>query len=628
MLQGDFRLTLGAQPQDAAHTRFRVWAPRRQRVEVRVHDPQGLQHLPLQRTAGGYFEATLPVPTGALYTYRLDGGEAFADPASRFQPQGPHGPSQVVDPRRYAWRDAGWKGPALEGQVLYELHVGTFSPERGYAGVERRLPELKALGVTALELMPLHTFPGRFNWGYDGVTLFAPCAVYGEPDALRRLVDAAHALGLSVILDVVYNHLGPDGNYLPQFSPGYFSTRYEGEWGQPTNFDDFPDAGGSRDFFVQNACYWVSEYHFDGLRLDATQSLFDASARHVLQELSERVRRAAGERRVLLIAENEPQDLRCLLPPEQGGHGTDALWIDDFHHAAHVAAVGRPEAYLMDYRGTAQELLSCALRNALYQGQYYRWQKKPRGTPLLHTPAPHAVFFLQNHDQLANLPRGERLAQLAGAARTRALTTLLLLLPQTPLLFMGQEWAASAPFLFFVDHTPELMPLVERGRNAYVSQFDSARHALQTEGYRIPFGEEALRLSTLDWTERERAAHRDMLRLHTELLRLRREDPVFAAQSRERLAGAVLSESALVLRYQGSEQQGDRLLLLNLGPTLELSPCPEPLLAPVPGKLWHPLLSSEETRFGGGGAAPPVTDGQWRIPGQSACVLTSEEKTA
>jgi maltooligosyltrehalose trehalohydrolase len=628
VLEGDFRLSLGALPLDGGRTHFRVWAPRRQRVELCLEGAAGPAYLPLQRSEGGYFEATLPVPTGALYTYRLDGGDCFPDPASRFQPQGPHGPSQVVDPRRYAWQDGAWRGPALEGQVLYELHVGTFSPEGSYAGVERRLPELRALGVTAISLMPLHTFPGRFNWGYDGVTLFAPCAVYGEPDGLRRLVDAAHAQGLSVLLDVVYNHLGPDGNYLAQFSPGYFSTRYEGEWGQPTNFDDFPDAAGSRDFVIQNACYWVSEFHFDGLRLDATQSLFDAGPRHVLQELSDRVRRAAGGRRVLLVSENEPQDVRCLLPTERGGHGTDALWIDDFHHSAHVAAVGRPEAYLMDYRGTAQELLSCALRNALYQGQHYRWQHKPRGTPLLHTPAPRAVFYLQNHDQLANLPRGERLVQLAGAARTRALTTLLLLLPQTPMLFMGQEWAASAPFLYFVDHTPELMPLVEKGRNAFVSQFDSARHALEHEGHRIPFGEEAFRLSTLDWSERERGLHREMLRLHTELLRLRREDPVFAAQARERLAGAVLSEQTLVLRYQGSEQQGDRLLILNLGAMLELSPCPEPLLAPVPGKLWRPLLSSEETRFGGGGAAPPTFDGQWRIPGQTAYVLTSEETTA
>jgi maltooligosyltrehalose trehalohydrolase len=332
---------------------------------------------------------------------------------------------------------------------------------------------------------------------------------------------------------------------------------------------------------------------------------------------------------VLVLAENEPQDLTCVLPAEQGGHGTDALWIDDFHHAARVAVMGRPEAYLTDYRGTAQELLSCALRNALYQGQYYRWQQKPRGSPLLDLPAERAVFFLQNHDQLANTLRGERLVEGAGAARARALTTLWLLLPQTPLLFMGQEWGASSPFLYFVDHTQPLQDQVERGRNAFVSQFASARRALEQEGYRIPFGEEALRLSTLDWAERERGPHRQLLALHRELLRLRREDPVFAAQDRERLAGAVLAEQALVLRYRDNGQQGERLLLLNLGPQLELAPCPEPLLAPVAGKLWRPLLSSEETRFGGSGAALPFEpEGRWRLPGQCAWVLTSEETTA
>jgi maltooligosyltrehalose trehalohydrolase len=626
-----FRLTLGARPTSAGRTHFRVWAPRRERVDVCHVGPAsagGPAFLPLQRAAGGYFEGELPVPTGALYTYRLDGGACFPDPASRFQPEGPHGPSQVVHPRGYVWGDAGWRGPGLQGQVLYEVHVGTFTREGTYAAAAERLSQLSELGVTCLELMPLHTFPGRFNWGYDGVTLFAPCAVYGEPDDLRRLVDRAHALGLSVILDVVYNHLGPDGNYLAPFSPGYFSTRYPGEWGTPTNFDEYPDAEGSRELFIQNACYWVSEFHFDGLRLDATQSLFDQSEQHVVRELTARVREAALPRRVLIVSENEPQDVKCVQPPERGGFGTDALWIDDFHHSARVAVLGRREAYLVDYQGTAQELLSCALRNALYQGQHYRWQQKPRGSPLLHTPAPQAVFYLQNHDQLANTLRGERLCQLAGAARARALTTLLLLLPQTPLLFMGQEWAASMPFLYFVDHSEPLQAHVEQGRNAFVSQFPSARAALEQEGYRVPFGEEAFRLSQLDWSEREREPHRSFLALHRELLRLRREDPVFSAQARERLAGAVLSPSAFVLRYLGDGQQGDRLLLLNLGTELELSPCPEPLLAPVAGKLWRPLLSSEETRFGGSGTAPLEDGGRWRLPGQTACVLTSEETTA
>ncbi|MDY7230750.1 malto-oligosyltrehalose trehalohydrolase [Hyalangium rubrum] len=623
-----FQLTLGAQPLADGRSHFRVWAPRRRTVDVCLHEPGGLRYLPLERTAGGYFEGTHPVPAGALYKYRLDGGDTFPDPCSRFQPEGPHGPSRVIDPGRYAWADKDWRGlSSMKGQVFYELHLGTFTPEGTYAAAAAKLPLLKELGITVLELMPLHTFPGRYNWGYDGTTLFAPCAVYGEPDDLRRLVDAAHRLGLGIILDVVYNHLGPDGNYLAQYSQGYFNPKYPNEWGDPTNFDDGEAAGPSRDFFAQNACLWIAEYHFDGLRLDATQSLYDASPTNIVKELVEKTRAAAGRRKILLIAENEPQDVRMVTPPERGGNGADGLWVDDFHHTARVAAVGRSEAYLMDYCGSAQELLSCALRNSLYQGQYYQWQKKRRGSPLLRTPPEQVVFYLQNHDQLANMLRGQRLHQIAGAARARALTTLLLLLPQTPMLFMGQEFFASSPFLYFVDHKSELQKLVQKGRNDFLCQFPSACQALQQEGYEAPIGEEAFRASKLNWSEWD--AHSEARALHADLLRLRREDPVFAAQEPSKLAGAVLGPHALVLRYFGSGQGGDRLLLFNLGTGLDLEPCPEPLLAPEPGKIWRLLLSSEHSRYGGMGTPALPGEGRVRIPGQTALVLTStEEKTA
>lgn len=623
-----FQLTLGARALENGRAHFRVWAPSRKSVDVCLNDPSGLRCHPLERGAGGYFEGTHAVPAGALYKYRLDGGDTFPDPCSRFQPEGPHGPSRIVDPSRYAWTDPEWRGIAsIKGQVLYELHVGTFTPEGTYAAAAAKLPLIKELGVTVVELMPLHTFPGRYNWGYDGTTLFAPSAVYGEPDDLRRLVEAAHRLGLGIILDVVYNHLGPDGNYLSQYSHGYFNPKYPNEWGEPTNFDDGEAAGPSRDFFIQNACYWVAEYHFDGLRLDATQSLYDASPRNIVQEIVEKTRAAAGTRKVLLIAENEPQDARIVTPPERGGYGADGMWVDDFHHTARVACVGRSEAYLMDYGGTAQELLSCALRNSLYQGQYYAWQKKRRGSPLLRTPPEHLVFFLQNHDQLANTLRGQRLHIVAGFARARAMTTFLLLLPQTPMLFMGQEFFASSPFLYFVDHKQELQKLVHKGRNEFLSQFQSARQALEAEGFVMPIGDEAFRASKLDWSERERNG--EALALHQELLRLRREDPVFAAQDASRIAGAVLSRDALVLRYYGAGQEGDRLLLLNLGAGLDMEPCPEPLLAPEPGKSWRLLLSSEHVRFGGMGAPALPEGGRVRIPGQTALVLAStEEKKA
>ena len=623
-----FQLSLGAQPLEAGRTRFRVWAPQRKTVDVCLHDPGGLRSLPLEKGAGGYFEGTHPVSTGALYKYRLDGGDTFPDPCSRFQPEGPHGPSLIVDPSRYGWADRDWRGPSsLKGQVIYEIHVGTFTPEGTFAAAAAKLPLLKDVGVTLVELMPLHTFPGRYNWGYDGVTLFAPCAVYGEPDDLRRLVDEAHRLGLGILLDVVYNHLGPDGNYLSQFSKGYFNSKYPNEWGEPTNFDDGEAAGPSRDFFIQNACHWVAEYHLDGLRLDATQNLYDASPRKVVQDLVESSRAAAGARNIIVIAESEPQDARMVTPADSGGYGADGLWVDDFHHTARVAATGRPEAYLSDYRGTAQELLSCALRNSLYQGQWYTWQKQRRGSPLLRTLPEHIVFYLQNHDQLANTLRGQRLHQLEGEARARALTMLLLLLPQTPMLFMGQEFFSSSAFLYFVDQKPELQKLVHKGRTEFLSQFPSARQALLEEGFDMPIGEAAFQASKLDWSERDR--HPEALAFHKELLRLRREDPVFAAQEPSRLAGAVLSEKALVLRYFGTGQEGDRLLLLNLGTELDLEPCPEPLLAPEAGKIWRPLLSSEHVRFGGMGAPPLPGVGRLRIPGQTALVLTStEEETA
>jgi maltooligosyltrehalose trehalohydrolase len=624
MTSTESRRPLGAHPLGKGQTRFRVWAPRRRQVEVCLPEARGLRYLPLEPRAQGYFEGIHPVAPGRLYKYRLDGGDCFPDPCSRFQPEGSHGPSRVVDATEHAWKDGDWRGIPLKGQVLYEVHLGTFTPEGTYAAAARKLPLLKELGITTLELMPLHTCPGRFNWGYDGTQLFAPHPAHGGPEELRRLVDEAHRLGLGILLDVVYNHLGPDGNYLSQFSQGYFNPKYPNEWGDPTNFDDGEAAEHSREFFIQNACHWVAEYHFDGLRLDATQSLYDASPRHIVAELVERVREVAGGRQVLIIGENEPQDVKLVTPPAEGGHGVDALWVDDFHHSAKVAATGRAEAYLRDYRGSAQELLSCALRNSLFQGQYYQWQKKPRGTPLWHMPAPRAVFYLQNHDQLANAIKGERLHQQAGLARARALTVLLLLLPQTPMLFMGQEFFASSPFLYFVDHKPELQELVRKGRNDFLSQFASARHALEQEGYRVPFGEDAFQRSKLDWNERER--NTEVLALHRDVLRLRREDPVFAAQDATRLTGAVLSRDALVLRYSGGEREGDRLLLLNLGTELELAPCPEPLLVPPLGNKWRPLLASEHVRYGGMGSPPFAEEGPPRIPGQMALVLTSEEE--
>ncbi len=620
-------------PQGDGRTRFRVWAPDRQRVDVALERARGrVGFLPLERGPDGYFEGVHEALPGDRYRYRLDGGDAFPDPASRWQPEGPHGASAICDPGVYRWRDDGWRGVGgIRGQVIYELHVGTFTREGTYAALQRALPKLKALGVTLLQLMPLHTCAGRFNWGYDGVSLFAPPPAYGTPEELKRLVDAAHAQGLGVLLDVVYNHLGPEGNYLGQYTRRYFSERYPKEWGDPLDFEG-EGAAPVRDFVIQNACYWLAELHFDGLRVDATQSLYDASCRHLASELAERARAAVGPgRRVLLIAESEPQDVQYVRPPEQGGHGFDAVWVEDFHHSAKVAATGRAEAYLGDYRGTSQELLSCVLRNALFQGQFYAHQQKARGTVLLGEDAERVVFFLQNHDQVANSPGGRRLHQLTSPSTARALTTLWLLAPQTPHLFMGQELFASTPFHYFVDHKPELQALVQEGREGFLSQFPSVKHAIEVEGFRSPIDDrafEASRLRPEEWAEVDddgtgHGPHAAAWRLHRDLLRLRREDPLFARQDARRMAGAVLGERASVLRWFGDDE-GDRLLLLNLGVEGPLSPCPEPLLAPLPRTRWALLFSSESTRYDGAGAPAPDGTGPWHLPGQCALVLRSE----
>jgi maltooligosyltrehalose trehalohydrolase len=353
----------------------------------------------LQAEGNGYHSGRVAgAGARSLYRFRLDGGRAYPDPASRFQPQGPHRPSQVIDPGTFAWIDRGWKGVTLPGQVLYEMHVGTFTREGTFAASAGQLDELARIGVTVLEVMPAAEFPGRFGWGYDGMDLFAPTRLYGTPDDFRRFVAAAHARGLGVILDVVYNHLGPEGNYLRQFAEAYFSDR-ETEWGEPLNFDG-PDCGPVREFFTANAAYWIGEYHFDGLRLDATQRIFDDSQRHILADIGRSAREAARRsgREVILVAENEPQDTRLVRPLEQAGYGLDALWNDDFHHAARVALTGRTEAYYLDYRGTPQEFVSALKYGYPYQGQRYAWQKKRRGTPTFGLPPAAFVTYIQNHD--------------------------------------------------------------------------------------------------------------------------------------------------------------------------------------------------------------------------------------
>lgn len=601
-------------------TRFRVWAPRRQRVEVLLQDTSGEAAHPLAPEAQGYFSGVLPsARTGMRYRYRLDGKVCLPDPASRFQPEGPHGPSEVVDPAAFPWTDAHWPGPTLAGQVIYELHVGSFTPEGTWAAAAGELPALADLGVTLVELMPVADFPGRFGWGYDGVCWFAPSHLYGRPDDLRRFVDAAHGLGMGVLLDVVYNHFGPDGCYLREFSEGYFSRRHLSEWGESPAFDE-PDSAPVREFVLANAAHWIREYHLDGLRLDATQSICDDSPQHILQQLGETVRQAASPRRALVVNENEPQHARLVRPVSQGGMGLDMVWNDDWHHSAFVAATGHDDAYYTDYRGQAQEFVSAAKHGFLYQGQWYRWQAQRRGTPALGLAPVRFVHFLENHDQVANSGCGERLHQRCSAARWRALSALLLLGPQTPMLFQGQEFACSAPFMFFADHQPALAAKVQQGRREFAAQFAQLALPEVAAGLPAPHELATFERCKLDHRERERGPHAQAWALHRDLLRLRRENPTLRrAQARcRRVDGAVLGPDAFVLRFFGSPADGDRLLLVNLGRTLHLDPAPEPLLAPPTQGAWRRVWGSDELRYGGPGALPPeVPEAHRHIPGRS-----------
>src|SRR5450631_335074 len=617
------RFPIGAEVQ-FGHAHLRVWAPRCGRVAV-VIEGSARSEIALSAEGNGYFSGSATgLGAGGRYWFRLDDQrKLYPDPASRFQPEGPSGPSEVIEPRAFEWTDLDWRGVSPRGQVIYELHVGTFTAAGTYAAAAERLESLSQLGVTILEIMPLADGPGRFGWGYDGVNLWAPNRLYGRPDDLRRFVAAAHAVGVGVILDVVYNHIGPNENHLGCFSPAYFTDRYKNEWGDAINFDG-NNATPSRELFIENAGYWIDEFHLDGLRLDATQAMFDSSADHILAAIGRRVRSAAKGRGTYIVAENEPQETRLVRspegPPSERGFGLDALLNDDFHHTALVALTGHNEAYYTDYRGAPQELLSAIRWGFLFQGQHYKWQKRRRGTASLDLPAESFVLYLENHDQVANSGHGARLSTLTAPDKLRAMTALLLLAPGTPMLFQGQAFGSTRPFAYFADHDDELARAVAKGRREFLAQFPSLADRDAQQRIPDPAAPDTVASCKLDWSERGRNGH--IWDLHRDLLRLRREDPAFSAQDLTRLFTAVLGAEAMVLRYRCAS--GDRLLLVNLGSDLHLDVAPEPLLAPPPGDRWRTVWSSEDPRYGGRGRAAVEADDGFHLPGHAAVVLAPE----
>ncbi len=611
------RRAIGAELVTIGGTRgvhVRVWAPTHERVTLVVETVPSPEHHVLIPEGTGHHSLFVPgLAAGTLYRFRLGASDALvADPASRFQPGGPFGPSEVIDPT-FAWTDGAWRGVPPEKHVLYEMHVGTFTPEGTWAAAAEQLQALADIGITTLEIMPINEYAGARNWGYDGVNWFAPARNYGRPDDLRRFIDRAHACGLAVILDVVYNHFGPAGNTMFEWCPDY-KRDTANEWGDELAFDG-PTAAGMRELVVENAAYWIDELHFDGLRLDATQAIRDDSGDHILALLSRHARAAAPERHVFLVAENEPQDRSMI------DHGIDALWNDDFHHAARVALTGVRDGYLHDYRGTPQELLSAVKHGFLYQGQLYPWQKNPRGTPTRGLARSCFVQFLENHDQVANIGFGERLVEMVDAGLWRAMTALLLLSPQPPMLFQGQEYGSRAPWNFFADHGGELQRSIREGRAKFVAQFARSATPEAQAALHDPCDAATFRECVLD--PRERRMDAPLVQLHRDLLRIRREDPAILGA----IDGAVLGPSTFCIRYQQPRAQDDRLLLVNLGVQFSEALVPEPLLAPIADHGWRVVWSSEDPRYGGHGTPPVFTRARLAIPARAAVLLAPDDHT-
>jgi len=618
------RYPIGAELIKPNETHFRIWAPKAQDVDLVLEESAdknaNRSFQPLTREERGYFSGSAKVGAGALYRFRVNRAEHFhPDPASRSQPYGPHGSSCVVDHKQFRWSDSDWRGVEMKGQTIYEMHVGTFTKEGTWQAAAEQLEELARIGISVVEMMPIADFPGNFGWGYDGVDLFAPYHVYGTPDDLRAFVDRAHSLGLAVILDVVYNHFGPDGNYLAVYSDDYLIREQETDWGDSINFDG-PNSTPVREYYITNGRYWIEEFHFDGFRFDATDAIHDKSSEYIIGAVGRAARETAKPRKILLIAENERQVAKLIQPREKGGDDLDAVWNDDFHHSAAVALTGRREAYYTDYLGTPQEFISAAKYGYLFQGQPYFWQEAPRGSTAFGAKPESFVAFIENHDQVSNTAAGERLRFQSSPGRYRAMTALLLLGPWTPLLFQGEEFGASTPFVFFTDvGDGPMREAIRKGRFAFLAQFPSLATKEVQERLPAPSDPTVFVSCKLDFAEREK--NKELYELHVDLLKMRREDSRFREQKLNGVDGAVLGPSSFVLRFFSEDQKDDRLLVINFGELRELNPIPEPLLAPPLGLEWEILWSSESARYGGSGTAAVATQDNWTLPAEATVAL-------
>jgi maltooligosyltrehalose trehalohydrolase len=574
--------------------RYRTWSQHR-RVDAAIVDDSGeiLRTMPLEPEGDGYF-STIDEQgrAGDLYRYRLGGGDDWPDPASRWQPFGVHGASMVIDPDGFGWSDQEWTAPGFNQLVIYELHVGTFTPEGTFRAAISKLQHVASLGVNAIEIMPIADFPGERNWGYDGVMLYAPARVYGNPNDLRALVDAAHAHGLAVILDVVYNHLGPDGNYVGVYHPGYFNPEHKTPWGDAFNLELPP----VRSLFAENPAYWMREFHVDGFRLDATHEIYDPSPRHLLSEIAERVHENGG----FVTAEDERNEPQLLLPTERCGMGFDGCWADDFHHVIRVMLTREREGYYRNFHGTPAELAETLAHGWLFRGQHDTAEGERRGGDTTELRPEQFVYCISNHDQVGNRAFGERLGHIAGAAAYRAASALLCLVPQTPLLFMGQEWSASTAFQYFTDHSDELGRSVTKGRRHEFRHFAAFADPESLTSIPDPQAERTFRNSKLRWDEVPEQHHQQVLQLYRDFLHLRRTHPAFRDRSRANYRVDLL-EHGIVALLVGLLSERRCVVLVDLigghnAPRLHDS------VFPLNERgQWRHLLSSNEDRFGGTG---------------------------
>ncbi|HWR52790.1 MAG TPA: malto-oligosyltrehalose trehalohydrolase [Bryobacteraceae bacterium] len=591
--------TLGARYVGEGRTEFLVWAPVPGEVELHLISPRE-RFVPMQAGPRGYWSASVDsVEPGALYFIRLNREVDRPDPASRFQPKGVHGPSQVTN-TDFAWGDETWRGVPIEDYILYELHIGAFTPEGTFDGAIRGLDRLRDLGVTAIEIMPVAQFPGPRNWGYDGVLPFAVQNSYGGPEGLKRLVRACHERRLAAVLDVVYNHFGPEGNYLREFG-AYFSSRYQTPWGEAVNFDG-PGSDEVRRYFIENALYWIQEFHLDALRLDAVHAIYDRSANPFLRQLAGAVQAVSRHlgRSVYAIPESDLNDPQMVAPPELGGHGFDAQWSDDFHHALHALLTGEQTGYYADF-GEIHHLAKAYREGFVYTGQYSKERGRSHGNDSGRIPASRLVVFSQNHDQTGNRMMGDRMTHLADFESLKIAAGAVILSPFLPLLFMGEEYGEEAPFLYFVSHSdPELIDAVRKGRRDEFASFGWLEEPPD------PQSERTFERSRLHDRLHREGHHKTLWEFYRELIALRREHPALALLSKDNLSAVAFEKrrALLVRRWNGPAQA---VLAFHFGDG-EVS-----LTLPVPAGSWRKLVASGDKRWRGAGDAPETIESDGEV---------------